>query len=471
MDSQRIFVGNVVNEPELCFEDLYKRFSRFGECLDSEFERHGTFGFLNMRFADDRGLAKLKASMHRVKFHGNVLAVEGARPNWIERWAADHERAITLEPAAHAERLRRERMHERLKANIKMNWRDRRDTIYGRLRQVPRKRQQMRNATLRTLVGNTLKVLRCTRQKLWGYERNREYSDLTYKFTHGKWLNGHDHVVERLDYKHARLGAASRAATLSTTELHRDHDHENDSESDTDRKVTTQVLSSMLGDFDFDKPMILEEDVEDTSRTTSNTDYVRTESELANIPPSYSKDAGSEFAERASAEEEVEKEEIVTEKTSELEDKQQDAHEEFTPKFGETISNTETLRNIFNPDDDSEPKNFTLIEENDDINEEQNKPDSTLSEKIVFNTANVVCGRRERQLKHLFFPHYDSPFLQGQTQLAHVRVTEENNVMEKWEDEFWEHRGEWMKMMKAKRKDALKQIRKRKSKSDMKLLV
>lgn len=140
-----------------------------------------------------------------------------------------------------------------------------------------------------------------------------------------------------------------------------------------------------------------------------------------------------------------------------------------------TISNTETLRNLFNPNEAEPVSQFKLIEDSDndidhakDVDVNQLEEEVSKSDTLGLTSAPVPHVSRDKDNKNfLFFPHLQSPFLVGQTQLSKVRAPGRETMLSNWDEEFWANRGNWTRDMRRKMKDALKHRKRKQSKSGL----
>ncbi|GAV52867.1 hypothetical protein ZYGR_0AI01490 [Zygosaccharomyces rouxii] len=416
---KRIYVGNLVNDPESCLQALETRFSKFGRCT-SGFEAHDSFAYIDMEFGDDSGFTKLKSSFNHVKFKGNDLKVDAARPRW--QWEEQKKKDDEEEPIKRKQMIKRHWEYYKKMENIGMSWEDRIQMIPGRHRTTKRNKHQMRNITFRVDVNGSLKVYKCYKQKLWGYERDKESQDLVYKFVNGKWRNGWDHIVDRLNYTRSKGVFNSEPVKEGGQEAEEEEEEENNGE----KERTGKVLEDMFKSFDFDKPMTDDEAIPEKPDNEAPAD----------------KD-GDEY-------------EMEDEEDGEEED-------EPIPKFGEG-NKTETLRSLFDP---QENHPFKLItESDDDIDHDKDVEQQDVVAEPEFVRQESLAPKKSTAL---FFPHFDSPFLSGQTQLNKLPAFQPD--LQSWQDQFWDQRVDWIKEMKRKRKDALRQLAKKKSKNNVSILV
>lgn len=467
---KRVYVGNILQNQQSCLEELRDRFTKFGTCLSDDFEKHVTFAYINMEFEDENQFQRLKNSFNNVKFKGNELRVGLAKPSWKESWHQRHEEEENQSRQMDEKNRKRDWEYFKKIENINMTWNDRRSVIPGRVRDAPRSKAQARNTTFRVNVGGSLKVYKCYKNKLWGYERNKDLKDLVCKFVNNKWRDGFDHIVDRLDYSRSKRSVASiveQNSSASHVEGVEEVEEEAQEEEQEKEKVK-DVLASVLKDFEFDKPMMLsdDEDFELTSSKTIGTDKLSTTQEAV-------KENLDENSKLPS--------EPLQEKINEENDAAREGEddEEFIPSFAaqkteETdageIGNTETLRNIFNPES-NEGGSFKLIGESDeDIdhdNDEEFKEVTATPQEVL----QEVQPLQDKEKDYLFFPHFDSPFLVGQTKLSKLKVTDISETLNNWDETFWENRAVWTKDMKRRQRDALRQLNKKRAKKNGGILL
>ncbi|KAM3162304.1 RRM domain-containing protein [Lachancea thermotolerans] len=445
---KRLFVGNIFNDPEGSLKELHHRFQRFGKCISTEFERYDHFGYIDMEFDNEAAFLKLKQSFNGVKFKGNALKVDIAKMGWKERWEMEQEQGQRVEQVKEKQIRKSQWEHFKKLENINMSWIDRQQLIAGRMRRTPRGRAQLRNITFRVNQDGELKVYKCRKNKLWGYERKKGPRDLVCKFTdHHYWRDGNDHIVDRLDYSRAAPHWGPRRDTnIQTTED--DHSEEESFEKD----KTKDVLANILGNFDFDKPLALEED------------------EGEDAASDYEYNALFEGNEASGRKTEVAAQPAAEKSPEASEDEEQ---EEFIPTFAPagteaesstgSENNVEKLRSLFNPG--HQGADFRLIDESDeDIDNEKSVPQTDVpyeEEELVLET-HVDAEAPTHSSKGLFFPHFTSPFLHSQSQLAKLKPpTDHQELFSNWENHYWENRAAWTKEMKSKKRDAIRQLKRK----------
>ncbi|EJS41808.1 nop8p [Saccharomyces arboricola H-6] len=476
---KRLFVGNVFHDADECYSELLHRFGKFGNCQDSQFEKHNHFAFVDVKFSDVAAFNNLKKNFNNLKFKGNVLKVDEAKPSWETTWAVQHTQDLKEDVVQSIKMKKKNWEHYKKMENVAKSWKDHKEVIAGRMREVPRKRGQSRNITFRINVNGSLKVYKCYKTKLWGYERNKELNDLVYKFTNNFWKNGYDHIVDRLDYSHAaktvRFENTLKQLTVSQDENTGNENMDSDENiSEEEKEKNNDILNDLLKGFDFDKPMPLN-DSDDEPIVQNKRDEVKI-AEEKDVEPV------EEKAEPIEEDVEPEEERAIPQEASEKmkehndEDNDEEDHE-FLPTFSKevgqgTISNTETLRSLFNPNDSEPVSNFKLIEDSDndidhakDIDVREQEEEAGKAHQLDVVSAIAQTPKAKDTKNFLFFPHLKSPFLVGQTQLSKVRASGKETVLSNWDEEFWANRGSWTRGMRRKMKDALKHRKRKQSKN------
>lgn len=480
MVTHRVFVGNIFHNYDACLDELKSRFDKFGKCSEDGFEKFTTFAYINIDFEDNLDFNKLKQSLNNVKFKGNLLKIDIAKPDWKVKWELQHKKDLAEDVRIGKLNKLQEWRHYKKLENIRMSWKDQKEVIPGRYRKVERSRTHLRNPTFRINVDGLLKVYKLYKNKLWGYERNKIVKDLAYQYVNGKWWNNYNHIIDRLDYSRSRKTMTYKNLTdynikqeskinttsspINSNENRRnDKPNKNNQEEEVDleeqmiqeeRYKNNNILNELLGEVNFDKPL-----------TVVDSD----EAEVFGF-------SDKEDDERIEIERESEEEEFIP--TFGI--TKDEAEQVFEPIQG-TISNTETLRALFNPDtakvptslniknnaDDNINKTFKLIQDDDeDIDQSKTITDDIINEynEKDKNDNSINFISQTRNQNRLFFPHFDSPFLIGQTQLTQIETGNKSDIWSNWDEQFWENRGQWMKEMKNRRRDALRQRKKRQAK-------
>ncbi|KAK6203280.1 putative nucleolar protein required for 60S ribosome biogenesis [Scheffersomyces amazonensis] len=204
-----------------------------------------------------------------------------------------------------------------------------------------------------------------------------------------------------------------------------------------------------------------------------------------------------------------EEEEEEQEEQHEQKEEEESSEDEFIPTFGSKptkVNDTETLRSLFNPstsdkievsNEDENSNGFKLALSVDDDDIDETKAIDTTSQQELLEQ---IKAKQEEQLQQqiqqssrtvgLFWGHFESPFLQSQSQLSkignandHIKLPGENlteviningdnvghennqdgeeSAYEKW---FWNMRGELSRECKRRRRDVLRVFRKKSKK-------
>ncbi|CEP22804.1 NOP8 [Cyberlindnera jadinii] len=465
---KRLFIGNISADLFKTPEDLEVRIAKFGS-LKSKFELHfnsvrqNGFGYLDIEVSD-KSFAKLKGALNGIKYKGGKLVIDEAKPAYEQRWEIDASRS---NGPKRAKMLKNEYEFYKKIENINMTYKDRQEIIPGRMRKKPRK--GLKHMTLRVNFNGTVKVVKCHKTKLWGYEKNKKLRDLVYRYQNNVWKDGNEHIVERVT--RIRLKQGDNELVL---EKQRD-DHKlleefgDEEEEAIEVEKNNKVLASILGNFDFEKPLEYQEEVDEFggSDYEYNKSDLESDQEEFGLKPvdlskieyvkegEFSKDAPRAEHYDEDADDEVEDIEFVP--TFGVES--QVTAKEPQPTLVEgTVSNTETLRSLFN--EDQSATTFNLIEESDeDIDKTRNPVEADIDlpqQPIVPIIAKV------KQRKGLFFPHFESPFLVAQTQLNKLNT---NVDFTEWESTFWDKRAELTNEFKRRKRDSLRQMRKKNAKN------
>lgn len=510
---QRVYVGNIYNQLDECLDLLKTRLEKFGVC--SAWDKHATFAYMNIKFGDDnkaetaddlknnKQWLKLKQSLNNVKFMGNVIKIDLAKPNWQEAWKLQNEKDKKDEIKLDEKLAKKDRDHHKKLSNINKDWKDLKQVIPGRLRTTPRKRHDLRNATFRINVDGSLKVYKCYKNKLWGYERNRQTQDLSFKFINGKWWNDFNHIVDKLDYSrsksfnskflvHDKIEQAMKDNKLNNKSNSDDKilpgaydvDNDEDIDNELEKEKYNNILSTVLDEIKFDEPLNVvdsdeaehfglnnkeeeeEEYYEDENYNNYDNNYDNNYNNNYDKNESYNYNNYNEDESYKKKDKYSKKEEPISK--NEQDDEDQD---EFIPTFGAkvvegTISNTETLRQLFNDNENKDTISndngtFKLFD-GDNQNDNDIDHDKELNDELLNNIPTETLLSKTKQQNRLFFPHFNSPFLVGQTQLSIVQNVLSADIWDKWDETFWENRGTWMKELKNKKRDATRQLRKRK---------
>lgn len=397
------------------------------------------------------------------------------------------------------------------------------EVVKGRMRNTPRPAAYFvrKQQTMRILINGELKQIKCYKTKLWGVEKKAAV-DLTYRFVNGAWRSGDDHIIERVE----KVTTENRETITSLPEV------EEESLVEEEKDKNKNVLASFFESYDFDKPIALEDDdkmdedeaVTFDSKGRKNLELYDFEAKgvVSFDEESHTKASGggeslqefiqlherpleevyfSEDDEGNELDVNTLGEQYATETIKEQYDKEHDIVESTEKPYQEpsndenaaTTNETEKLRSLF---ESNKPTNslFTsdgefklgLDESDDDIDYEKEKADQeeqrklaeqiTLKQKEVAEDSSVAATSTKKF--GLFWTHFDSPFLQTQTQLSKIGHANEKVVLpgeeegaevrdeghgeedayERW---FWLMRGEVSRDCKRRKRDVLRTLKKR----------
>ncbi|KAH3671408.1 hypothetical protein WICMUC_004705 [Wickerhamomyces mucosus] len=531
---RRLFIGNLSSQLVESLDDLTARISKFGE-IKSSFELHTnevrqtSFGYININISEEQ-YSKLKSSLNGVKFKGNKLIIDLAKETYNEKWTRDD---LNRNNEDYEKKQFKQQWEFNQKINnINKSFRDHQELMKGRERKIPRK--DIKKMTFRLILNGNKRYVKCYKTKLWGYEKNKKLRDLVYRFINGSWKDGNDHIVERRVLK---LNNGKDNLIIERVENQRDDDDDDllknfgdDEKEEKELETNNKVLASILGNFDFDKPLDYKadaalDDFGESDYEYQGADHSDDDDEM------YNHDLKSSNAVDLSKIEYIKEGEFKKEKTvnfdaqdddydDDYNNKQEDGdynieHEdpnlegnsdedfEFIPTFGNsapkstqqeesskkeeienhqasieqeelepdvkftegTISNTETLRTLFNPNEDS---GFQLV---DDQDEDIDKDSNQIVDPVEIPEISLSILKPSKNSKGLFFPHFDSPFLTAQTQLSKLNsALNFDNWNNEGDDSFWNKRSEWTRDFKRRKRDVQRQLNKKNSKSS-KLIV
>ncbi|EGW30492.1 uncharacterized protein SPAPADRAFT_52572 [Spathaspora passalidarum NRRL Y-27907] len=332
------------------------------------------------------------------------------------------------------------------------------EVIKARHRTTPRK--DIRHQTLRLLINDELKLIKCYKTKLWGFDK-KPLKELSFRYESGQWINGDGELIERVD-------KFSEEAPVDDVEEH-------------DRN------KSLLASIDFSKPAEIEGEDGVSEEEEEEEIYVNrqvmdgpVEGELAApVEEVYydEDDEGNDVDFDAINQVSVprgeteEKYEPVAEEEAEAEAEEDRPQEPAVAETPDT-NNLDTLRSLFNAPSQS---TFKLELSDDDIEETTALPNETTQQQILEQIQAKQETYAVKATKFgLFWPHLDSPFLSTQSQLnkigsVHDKIVlpgEDEDMSEgeetKYEKWFWNNRGEISRMCKRRRRDVLRIMSKRK---------
>lgn len=416
-------------------------------------------------------------------------------------------------------------------------------------------RKDLRLQTLRILVNGELKIFKFYKTKLWGIEKNKTARDLTWRYDAKMgWKSGDDHLIEGVSRKPCGINGEQALKYGDENASHVEEsarggdDLTDEDDGDNETQKNKAILASLLNNYDFDKPVDLEEeknvDMDEVEidpkgrKTVKHYDYeiegkagddndeeesgnkidrnkaisaLNSEKLVKPVKEVYydEDDEGNEVdfdtlkptfvAEKEVGEVDTnENHAQEQERINEGGDQNQDEDEEFIPSFGAPASNTtETLRSLFNPTtSNNQPQlqqstfKLALSDDDNDIDESKTVQDKQKQQKEQEQLLTQIRQRKQEESSHnlqqqrqnqygLFWPHFESPFLSTQSQLAKIGNLAESgfnlpllsNVAdgdgkegetgyEKW---FWSMRGEFTRECKRRKRDLMRIMRKKRN--------
>lgn len=421
------------------------------------------------------------------------------------------------------------------------------EVIKGRIRTTPRPEVYFvrKQQTMRTLINGELKQIKSYKTKLWGVEKNKTARDLTFRFHDNAWHSGDDHIVERVHVRKAvpdTMAVENENNVTSTG-----HESGNEASAYSDEHATNaSVLANLFTKYDFDKPMEIDEESEEEDVTYDSKgrksvpqydyetrgvvefgddaeidvgDVLQAKTLMETFKESHERpvevyydedDEGNaldfdalgqhysteaikkQYDEEHDVEMAPSKDDKDSTTTEQIDDAEESSEEEdLIPTFGQAPNNTDTLRSLFNQDKSSLGGGFSLAIDEEDVDLEAQRLAEEEREKML----EQIKSKQKEQLEEatsieargdqfgLFWTHFDSPFLQTQTQLSkigHVGETirlpgeeedqelevrdeghGEEDAYERW---FWSMRGEVARECKRRKRDVTRMFKKKSSK-------
>ncbi|VEU20568.1 DEKNAAC101428 [Brettanomyces naardenensis] len=444
----RLHVGGLSKSLVEDISDLEDRFSKVGTIVTPFEIRHKpvaeyNYAYVTMRLTKEE-LRKLQSSFNGVQYKGSKLTIGLARPDYHERWLKNSRRqdmkVSDRRKNSELARLRNIRIEE-----AHNNPFDAFCVVRGRLRETPRKIDP-KKMTMRVLIGGKLKFPRSKKNKLWGYDKTRKPRDLSYECIGGKWRDGNGHIIERHVRQHALMEPSEYEEEAEAAV--------EEEEIGAERDRNTGLLESLMGNYDFEKPVDLEDD---------NSEY----------------ESGTEFEDgkiEISDDEEATDVKTRSDGKSALEEYQKQ-HPEFTKKEKEPATvekvassdDTEKLRSLLNPPESDFKFSFGGPQEDEDELSPIVSTAASVSAPSIIEPSipapsvsipSITAAPRKDV--GLFFTHFESPFLVAQTQLSRLQQLNAGKDLdyEKW---FWANRGDLNRTFRRKRRDAMKHSRKERS--------
>lgn len=401
------------------------------------------------------------------------------------------------------------------------------EVVKGRMRTTPRPAAHFirKEQTMRLLINGELKQIKCYKTKLWGVEK-KSAGELTYRYSNGTWRSGDDHIVERVSRSVDKCGVDGSQAASYGADAH----HVDEMEVEKDKDVNSTVLANFFETFDFDKPVELDDGKSDDESGVTFDSKGRKNIELYDFETKGFVDFDDDGKEQGNGESlqtflsthERPQEEVYFDEDDEgneldpttlgeqyateaIKEQYDEEHKEEDDK-DEKVSNivdeaevspeqneTENLRSLF---ESSKPTNslfaadsgfkLGLDESDDDIDVEKNLVDEEEQRKLA-EQISLKQQEQEEEVQStavstkkfgLFWTHFESPFMQTQTQLSKIGHANEaitlpgeedgnelrddgrgeEDAYERW---FWLMRGEVGRECKRRKRDVLRTLKKR----------
>lgn len=451
----RLHVGALSEALVHNISDLEDRFAKLGTVVKS-FEIHQKpllgyyYGYLTMRLSKSQ-LLKLRSSFNGVRYKGAQLTVNLARPDHQQQWEKD----VRRNDGKSADRKRNAMFARKRVARIQKahaNPFDLYNNLQGRMRKTPRK-GDLKNMPTRVIINGKLRIPKCRKTKLWGYDKTKNAKDLSFQYSNGKWKDGNGHVIER----HVRKNVLSLPSAFEedTKEQTEDMDQDLDEEINEEEGRNNALLESLMGSYDFDKPAEANEDL--SSSYESGSEYELEGPEDSDNDEDYDiKHTNCVKPTQKSLVEEYKQQhpEYLNKKEPNSDEQDnEDLDEEFIPSFGskpetnEVASNgndTEKLRSLLNPETAS---GFKFFEGESDESDEEKEKSSKARQAII--EEHIKPNRNFG----LFFAHFESPFLVAQTQVAKLKDFKVGEDY-KYEDWFFDNRGQLNRAFRRRRREA-----------------
>ncbi|QPG75390.1 hypothetical protein FOA43_002744 [Brettanomyces nanus] len=470
----RLHVGGLSNSLVEDIDDLEKRFSKFGKIV-KQFEVHEKvitgyhYAYITMRLTKYE-FKKLQALFNGVQYKGAELTVALANQDFHERWIKDAKRPDIKQRKSKLYAILAMRRQQRIN-HSEDNPFETYSEIIGQMRKTPRK-TDLKKATMRVIINGKLRLPRCQKNKLWGYDKTKNDKDLSWEYVGGKWRDGTGHVVEH----HVLDDKLSDPTVVKMDEDTEGNDGE-DAEDENEKERNKQLLELLMGNYDFQKPADVEVE-KDEEFESGGSDYELEGAKISEDEEESGEDnRDHSIQSQKSLVEDYQKQHPEYLKKEQIDDDTDSMDEDFIPVSGpERKSNladgkneTEKLRSLLNPVTEHGFK-FSLM---DDEEEEEADPNATKIEpaaETVVEPATepvvepVIKSVMQPAIKAkrdvgLFFSHSDSPFLLAQTQLSKLKTIKVSESG--YEDWFWENRGSLNREFRRKRREVTKRNRRK----------
>lgn len=461
----RVYVGAICQLLADSISDLEDRFAKYGTITSSiELHKKPTldtyFGYFTIKTTPDKWAA-LRHAFNKVKFKGSNITIEKALPDYKTRWEQDRAKK---DPLPTKDELRRKYGLPRREI----------DVIPGRMREAPRKK--FRYMTFRIMIGKKQKILKCPKKKLWGILKDRKLEELVWQYSKGQWKDGNGDTIETIDF---RPISTMKGVSLTAPE----DDNEDLEEVEEERNRNLSILESLFAnvDEDFIPKASLHKDDEATDKPLYGGQFVQENKKYETYEDDEEEDDEEPWKKSPNFKEAkpIEKEQDI----SEPQDRDEEMLDvEETKETNETNDSnalsskpsTKVLRSLFNSEEAG--GSFSLFggqfEEQEDLDNsiiERIEQAETVQKKVINDNSKKVdvvyndfdaSTQRNVIKKGLFFSHFESPFLQSQSQVAMLpQLTDFQK--DKWEEHFFSKRSDWAKKYKNRRREALRSIEKK----------
>lgn len=520
----RIHIGGISPDLAKSISDLETRITKFGHVVKPlELHQKSTlnyhFAYISMHLKRSEFL-QLKMMFDGTRFKGSKLSLQLANDDFQTRWKKDFKRQDTNIAARKLRELTALKRSERIN-NKDVNPFELSRVCRGRMRKTPRK-EDLKNLTIRIKVGGRLKIIKCLKSKLWGYDKNRKIRDLTYRFVGGEWRDGNDHVVDRISGKTIVFDDSGISVRDNTSNKMKD---EIDMELKEEQTKTNLLLARILNQYNFDQPVEIDEFSPDhkNSDSENDTDY-ETSHKISSIEPEvmtvdYDKTSAVSFDEPSlqaskffslsnESEPNTEKQDEKKVETSYNENIDSDDEMFYRSLRPQPVVDEKGYKHISHSDNNYE--NLDPVPSIDETNDQNSNRDGVddkeqleditedefipsfgksitrtadesdnTTEKLrsllsISSTSQQISlldtptedvqiatpGLKAFKNVGLYFSHFDSPFLVAQTQISKLKEVKFNEEL-KYDEWFWENRGDLNREFRKLRRDALRRNKKK----------
>lgn len=280
------------------------------------------------------------------------------------------------------------------------------DVIPGDQRDM---RRDIHKATYKILKKGKPKIINCKKQKLWGFEK-KPLELLVREYSNGQWKDSQGNTVETVDYSKLKEDVVGN---------------------DNERDAALNILDSMFGDessADVKTVVFDDDDNDDVPMGAPHEDYEHRKIESSD------------------EQEDDDGQDENNDPTSKKTDDFKSLYDDYQPSSGGGL-----FGSLDNKNDDEIDENAGFFDVP-TVGElkETSKTTRQIDEEHV---------PRIREPRGLFFPHFESAFLSAQSQLNKIANTGFDKTQ--WEEEFWDKRGEWNRETRRRRRDVVRQLKKK----------